>query len=67
MLNAMRGPFPQLRFCPTGGITPTLAVDYLALPNVTCVGGSWMMPQNLVEAANWGAIELLAREAAALS
>ena len=67
MLNSIRGPFPQIRFCPTGGITHTLAKDYLALPNVTCVGGSWMIPQNLIDKGNWNAIESLAREAAALS
>jgi 2-dehydro-3-deoxyphosphogluconate aldolase / (4S)-4-hydroxy-2-oxoglutarate aldolase len=65
MLKSMRGPFPQLSFCPTGGLTPASAKDYLALPNVTCVGGSWMVPQNLIEAGDWDAIELLAREAAA--
>jgi 2-dehydro-3-deoxyphosphogluconate aldolase/(4S)-4-hydroxy-2-oxoglutarate aldolase len=41
-LRAFAGPFPQMRFCPTGGITPDTAPDYLALPNVACVGGSWM-------------------------
>jgi 2-dehydro-3-deoxyphosphogluconate aldolase/(4S)-4-hydroxy-2-oxoglutarate aldolase len=67
MLNSIRGPFPQIRFCPTGGITLSSAKDYLALPNVTCVGGSWMVPQNLIEEGNWNAIESLAREATALS
>jgi 2-dehydro-3-deoxyphosphogluconate aldolase/(4S)-4-hydroxy-2-oxoglutarate aldolase len=44
-LRALAGPFPQMRFCPTGGITAASAPDYLALPNVACVGGSWMIPQ----------------------
>ena len=45
MLKSIGGPFPQITFCPTGGITPDSARDYLALPNVACVGGSWMVPQ----------------------
>ena len=44
-LRALAGPFPQMRFCPTGGITAASAPDYLALPNVACVGGSWMIPR----------------------
>lgn len=63
MLKSLAGPLPNLRFCPTGGITPALASDYLKLPNVTCVGGSWMVPKNLVSAGNWDAISLLAKEA----
>ena len=66
MLKSIGGPLPQITFCPTGGITPQSAGDYLALPNVACVGGSWMLPQNLVDAGDWDAIEAMAREAAAL-
>lgn len=66
MLKAMAGPLPQIRFCPTGGIHPGNARDYLALPNVACVGGSWMAPAELVQAGNWNEITRLAREAAAL-
>lgn len=67
MLKSIGGPLPQITFCPTGGITPKTAPDYLALPNVACVGGSWMLPQNLVDAGDWDAIEAMAREAAALA
>ncbi len=67
MLKSIHGPLPQITFCPTGGITPTTAKDYLALPNVACVGGSWMLPQKLIDAGDWAAIEALAAEAAALS
>lgn len=66
MLKAMAGPLPQIRFCPTGGISPDNARAYLALPNVTCVGGSWMAPPELIKAANWNEITRLAREATAL-
>lgn len=66
MLKAMAGPLPQIRFCPTGGVTLDNAKDYLALPNVACVGGSWVAPAELVKAANWNEIKRLAREAAAL-
>lgn len=66
MLRALAGPFPDVLFCPTGGITRALAPDYLALPNVVCVGGSWVAPRALVAAGDWHAIEALAREAAAL-
>jgi len=67
MLKSIYGPFPQITFCPTGGITPLSAKDYLVLPNVSCVGGSWMVPQNLIDTADWNAIEILAREASALA
>lgn len=67
MLKSIGGPLPQITFCPTGGITPESAKDYLALPNVACVGGSWMVPQHLIDAGDWAAIEALARDAAALS
>jgi 2-dehydro-3-deoxyphosphogluconate aldolase/(4S)-4-hydroxy-2-oxoglutarate aldolase len=66
-LRALAGPLPQARFCPTGGIGVDSAPDYLALPNVGCVGGSWMIPADAVAARDWGRIEALAREAAALS
>lgn len=67
MLKSIAGPLPQLRFCPTGGIHPGNAADYLALPNVLCVGGTWMLDQALIQAGDWTAIEKLARQAAALS
>lgn len=66
-LRALAGPLPQARFCPTGGIGIDSAPDYLALPNVGCVGGSWMIPADAVAARDWGRIEALARGAAALS
>jgi 2-dehydro-3-deoxyphosphogluconate aldolase/(4S)-4-hydroxy-2-oxoglutarate aldolase len=66
-LKSLSGPLPQARFCPTGGIGPASAPDYLALPNVGCVGGSWMLPQDAVAARDWDRVEALAREAAALS
>jgi 2-dehydro-3-deoxyphosphogluconate aldolase/(4S)-4-hydroxy-2-oxoglutarate aldolase len=65
-LRAFAGPFPQVRFCPTGGITPEKASSYLKLPNVITIGGSWMAPKKLVEAKDWAGIEKLAAEAAAL-
>lgn len=66
MLKALGAPFPDVVFCPTGGITRESAPDYLALANVACVGGSWVAPADRVIAADWPAIEELAREAAAL-
>ena len=66
MLQALGGPFPDVLFCPTGGITRALAPDYLELPNVVCVGGSWPAPRALVAAGDWRGIEALARDAAAL-
>lgn len=65
-LKSIGGPLPQVRFCPTGGITPASAPDYLALPNVGCVGGSWLTPAAALAAGDWDAIEQLARAAAAL-
>jgi 2-dehydro-3-deoxyphosphogluconate aldolase / (4S)-4-hydroxy-2-oxoglutarate aldolase len=65
-LRAFAGPLPQMGFCPTGGVTPRNAPDYLALPNVLCVGGSWVCDPALVAAGRWDEIERLAREAAAL-
>ncbi|MGW6642998.1 bifunctional 4-hydroxy-2-oxoglutarate aldolase/2-dehydro-3-deoxy-phosphogluconate aldolase [Streptomyces iakyrus] len=66
-LKSLSGPLPQARFCPTGGIGPGSAPDYLALPNVGCVGGSWMLPQDAVAARDWDRVEALARAASALS
>ena len=66
-LKAIGAPLPQITFCPTGGIDLAKARDYLALGNVECVGGSWVAPKAMVEAGDWDAVELLAREAAALS
>jgi 2-dehydro-3-deoxyphosphogluconate aldolase/(4S)-4-hydroxy-2-oxoglutarate aldolase len=65
-LRAVAGPLPQARFCPTGGITPASAPGYLALPNVGCVGGSWLTPADAVAAGDWERISKLAAEAAAL-
>jgi 2-dehydro-3-deoxyphosphogluconate aldolase / (4S)-4-hydroxy-2-oxoglutarate aldolase len=65
-LKSLYGPLPQARFCPTGGIGPASAPGYLALPNVGCVGGSWMLPADAVAARDWGRVEALAREAAGL-
>ncbi|WP_030421605.1 bifunctional 4-hydroxy-2-oxoglutarate aldolase/2-dehydro-3-deoxy-phosphogluconate aldolase [Streptomyces sp. SCSIO 75703] len=66
-LEALAGPLPQARFCPTGGIGPASAPEYLALPNVGCVGGSWMLPADAIADRDWGRVEELARSAAALS
>jgi 2-dehydro-3-deoxyphosphogluconate aldolase/(4S)-4-hydroxy-2-oxoglutarate aldolase len=66
MLKAMAGPFPDVTFCPTGGVTATTAPDFLALPNVGCVGGSWLTPRDAVTAGDWPRITALAREAAGL-
>jgi 2-dehydro-3-deoxyphosphogluconate aldolase/(4S)-4-hydroxy-2-oxoglutarate aldolase len=66
LLRSLAGPLPAIRFCPTGGITAQTAPDFLALPNVVCVGGSWLTPKNLLATGNWQAIETLAREAARL-
>jgi 2-dehydro-3-deoxyphosphogluconate aldolase/(4S)-4-hydroxy-2-oxoglutarate aldolase len=65
-LKAIGAPIPQVRFCPTGGVTLENAPAYLGLSNVLCVGGSWVAPRDLVDAGDWDAIEALAREAAAL-
>jgi 2-dehydro-3-deoxyphosphogluconate aldolase/(4S)-4-hydroxy-2-oxoglutarate aldolase len=65
-LKAFASPFAQAKFCPTGGVNAKNAPDYLALPNVVCVGGSWVAPADAVRAGDWGRIEALAREAAAL-
>ena len=65
-LKAVAGPIPELRFCPTGGVTPQNAPDYLALPNVLCVGGSWTTPKSALQSQDWPEITRLAKEAAAL-
>jgi len=65
-LSSLASPLPQLRFCPTGGITPESAPRYLKLSNVITVGGSWMAPKTLVAAKDWAGIEALARQAASL-
>lgn len=66
MLKALGSVFPDVTFCPTGGITADNAAEYLALPNVACVGGSWIAPKDLVAKKDWGRISQLAREATAL-
>ncbi len=65
-LRALSGPLPQVKFCPTGGISVSKASSYLALSNVLCVGGSWLTPAELVAAGDWVAITALAREASQL-
>lgn len=65
-LKALAGPLPQVRFCPTGGITPLSAPDYLALPTVGCVGGSWLSPADAVATGDWTCVTQLATQAAAL-
>lgn len=66
VLSALRGPLPQATFCPTGGITAENAPSWLSLPNVACVGGSWVAAGEMLRAGDWDGIECLAREAAAL-
>jgi 2-dehydro-3-deoxyphosphogluconate aldolase/(4S)-4-hydroxy-2-oxoglutarate aldolase len=66
LLRAFAGPFGDMRFCPTGGIDARRAPEYLALPNVACVGGSWMVPADAIGLHDWDAIERAARAAAAL-
>ncbi|HEV8560316.1 MAG TPA: bifunctional 4-hydroxy-2-oxoglutarate aldolase/2-dehydro-3-deoxy-phosphogluconate aldolase [Actinophytocola sp.] len=66
-LRSVAAPLPGLRFCPTGGLTPETAPDYLALPNVACVGGSWLTPADAIAAGDWTTIRSLAARAAALT
>lgn len=66
MLKAFSGPFGAVKFCPTGGVTPENARDYLALPNILCVGGSWIAPPDLIAAGAWAEITARAKAAAAL-
>ena len=65
-LKSLSSPLPRARFCPTGGITAASAPSYLALPNVGCVGGTWMLPADALAARDWDRVEALAREASAL-
>ena len=65
MLKSLGGPFPQVQFCPTGGLNPDNFRDFLALPNVICCGGSWMVAPELVDNDHWNEIEALAQEAMA--
>jgi 2-dehydro-3-deoxyphosphogluconate aldolase / (4S)-4-hydroxy-2-oxoglutarate aldolase len=66
-LKAIGAPLPQVSFCPTGGVSPDNARDYLGLSNVVCAGGSWVAPKAMVQSGDWSGIERLAREAAALA
>lgn len=65
LLKSLAGPFPDVRFCPTGGLGPANFRDFLALPNVICCGGSWMVGAELVDNGKWDEIEALARQAMA--
>jgi 2-dehydro-3-deoxyphosphogluconate aldolase/(4S)-4-hydroxy-2-oxoglutarate aldolase len=65
-LGSIAGPLPQIKFCPTGGITPENVKNYLALPNALCVGGSWVAPKALVDSGSWDKITQIARHAADL-
>jgi 2-dehydro-3-deoxyphosphogluconate aldolase/(4S)-4-hydroxy-2-oxoglutarate aldolase len=67
MLKAWQGPFGDVRFCPTGGVTAANAHEFLSLANVACVGGSWIVPTDAIAAGDWGRIEALAREASQLA
>ena len=67
MLKAWSGPFFDVKFCPTGGVTPQNAADFLALPNVVCVGGSWLVPADALASGDWARITRLAAEARALT
>ncbi len=64
-LQALAGPFPEARFCPTGGITPRTLRSYLELPNVVCIGGSWLTPASALAQRDWKRIETLMRDALA--
>jgi 2-dehydro-3-deoxyphosphogluconate aldolase/(4S)-4-hydroxy-2-oxoglutarate aldolase len=66
MLKALSAPFPDVLFCPTGGITRATAPEFLALSNVACVGGTWVAPGEMIAAGDWAGIEALARDASAL-
>lgn len=67
LLGAWASPLPQIRFCPTGGISLANAAEFLALPNVVCVGGSWLTPADKLASSDWAGIEALAREASQLA
>jgi 2-dehydro-3-deoxyphosphogluconate aldolase/(4S)-4-hydroxy-2-oxoglutarate aldolase len=66
LLRAVHGPLPQLRFCPTGGITAATAPEFLAEPNVGCVGGTWLTPASVLAAKDWDQVRTLARRASEL-
>lgn len=66
MLKAWQGPFGDVKFCPTGGVSPGNAAEFLSLSNVACVGGSWLTPTDAIAAGDWDRITQLAREAKAL-
>ena len=66
VLKAFASPLPDITFCPTGGIDPEKAKTYLALPNVICVGGSWIMPADALASGDFARVEALAKEASAL-
>ena len=65
-LKSLASPFASVRFCPTGGVSLKNAGDYFACPNVVCVGGSWVAPDDALKSGDWARIETLSREAAAL-
>jgi 2-dehydro-3-deoxyphosphogluconate aldolase/(4S)-4-hydroxy-2-oxoglutarate aldolase len=67
MLKALHAVFPEVAFCPTGGITPQNAVEFLELPNVLCVGGSWVAPAGALADGDWQVVRDLAAKAARLS
>jgi 2-dehydro-3-deoxyphosphogluconate aldolase/(4S)-4-hydroxy-2-oxoglutarate aldolase len=67
MLKAWQGPFGEVKFCPTGGVTAANAHEFLSLANVACVGGSWIVPTDAIAAGDWARIEALAREASQLA
>lgn len=62
-LKGIGAPIPQISFCPTGGVSPQNKASYLSLPNVVCVGGSWVAPKDMMDAGDWDGIEKLARDA----
>jgi len=66
MLQALGGPFTNVKFCPTGGISLANAGEFLALKNVVCVGGSWLVPPQALELGDWGLITSLALQASRL-
>ena len=65
-LKSLGAPLPQLSFCPTGGVSLANAMDYLSLPNVLCVGGSWVAPKAMLAAGDWAGVEALAKAASRL-
>lgn len=67
MLKALGAPFPEVVFCPTGGISRATAPEFLALPNVACVGGSWVAPTDKIRSGDWAGIEQLAKDASSLA